>query len=292
MKEHALEQRTIGSRQVCEIGYGAMWLGVQGRPSEQQAQETLRAALNAGITLIDTADAYCLDEADMGHNERQVAEALRDFSARDSVLVASKAGHTRPGGSWDVDGRPAYLKEACERSLRALGVDSIDLYQYHRPDPKVPLEESVGAFADLQREGKIRMVGLSNVSRAQLDAARAIVEIVSVQNEFSLWRRDDETNGVLEGCTDAGIAYLPYSPYGGGSNARNLGSIAPLAAIAKRHTATPYQIILAWLLAKSPVIIPIPGTTKAERVRESVAAATIRLTADEQIAIDAIRPGR
>lgn len=287
-----MEQRAIGNRQVCELGYGAMWLGVQGRPSEQQAQETLRAALNAGITLIDTADAYCLDETDMGHNERQVSEALRDFSARDNVLVASKAGHTRPGGSWDVDGRPEYLKRACEHSLRSLAVETIDLYQYHRPDPKVPFEESVGAFADLKREGKIRMVGLSNVSRAQLDAARDIVEIVSVQNEFSLWRREDETNGVLQACTDGGIAYLPYSPYGGGRNARNLGTLAPLAEIAARHSASPYQVILSWLLAKSPVIIPIPGTTRPERVRESVAAAPIRLTADEQAAIDALKPPR
>lgn len=287
-----MEQRAIGNRQVCEIGYGAMWLGVQGRPSEQQAQETLRAALNAGVTLIDTADAYCLDETDMGHNERQVAQALRDFSGRNDVLVASKAGHTRPGGSWDVDGRPEYLKRACEQSLRALGVETIDLYQYHRPDPKVPYEDSIGAFADLKREGKIRLVGLSNVSRAHLDAARTIVEIASVQNEFSLWRRDDETNGVLEGCTDAGIAYLPYSPYGGSSNARNLGSLAPLTEIAERHSSSPYQIILSWLLAKSPVMIPIPGTTWPDRVRDSVAAATVRLTADEQAAIDGIRPAK
>ena len=286
-----MEQRRIGNRQVSELGYGAMYLSVQGRPAEDQALATLTAVLASGVTVIDTADAYCLDESDVGHNERLIARALRDYGvSTDRVLVATKGGHTRPHGDWDVDGRPAYLRRACEASLRALGVEAIDLYQYHRPDPKVPYEESIGAIADLQREGKIRMVGLSNVSVAQLDTARRLVEVVSVQNEFSHWQRQDEHNGVLQACEERGIAYLPYSPFGGGDRAKGLGAITAVGAVAQRHGATPYQVVLAWLLAKSPVIVPIPCTTRPERVRDNLAAAGVTLSPDDIRALDAATP--
>ena len=205
-----MEQRRIGDRPVSALGYGAMYLSVQGRPPENQALATLAAVLAGGVTLIDTADAYCLDESDTGHNERLIARALRDNgTSTDQVLVATKGGHIRPHGDWDVDGRPDYLRRACEASLRALGVEAIDLYQYHRPDPTVPYEESVGAIADLQRAGKIRLVGLSNVSVAQLDTAQRLVEVVSVQNEFSHWKRRDEHNGVLRACARARSAASP-----------------------------------------------------------------------------------
>lgn len=286
-----MKQRRIGDRQVSELGYGGMYLSVQGRPSEQQALETLKAVLDGGVTLIDTADSYCLDESDKGHNERLIARALRDYGAsRDDVLVATKGGHIRPDGRWDVDGRPEYLRRACEASLRALGVETIDLYQFHRPDPKVPFEESVGAVAELQREGKVRMVGLSNVSVAQLDAAQGIVEIVSVQNEFSHWQRRDEHNGVLQACAERGIAYLPYSPFGGGGRAKRLGEIAAVARVAQRHDATPYQVVLAWLLAKSSAIIPIPCSTRAAGVRDNLGAAKITLSADDVRDLDAATP--
>lgn len=286
-----MKQRRIGDRQVSELGYGGMYLSVQGRPSEQQALETLKAVLDGGVTLIDTADSYCLDEPDKGHNERLIARALRDYGAsRDDVLVATKGGHIRPNGSWDVDGRPEYLRRACEASLRALGVETIDLYQFHRPDPKVPFEESVGAVAELQREGKVRMVGLSNVSVAQLDAAQRIVEIVSVQNEFSHWQRRDERNGVLQACAERGIAYLPYSPFGGGGRAKRLGEIAAVARVAQRHDATAYQVVLAWLLAKSPAIIPIPCSTRAAGVRDNLGAAKITLSVDDVRDLDEATP--
>jgi aryl-alcohol dehydrogenase-like predicted oxidoreductase len=286
-----MEQRRIGDRQVSELGYGAMYLSVQGRPPEDQALATIKAVLDGGVTLIDTADAYCLDASDMGHNERLIARALRDHgAATDQVLVATKGGHIRPHGDWDVDGRPDYLRRACEASLRALGVEAIDLYQYHRPDPKVPYEESVGAIADLQRAGKIRMVGLSNVSVAQLDAAQRLVEVVSVQNEFSHWQRRDERNGVLRACEERGIAYLPYSPFGGGDRAKGLGDIAAVAAVAARRDATPYQVVLAWLLATSPAIVPIPCTTRPERVRDNLAAAGVALSPDDLRALDAATP--
>jgi aryl-alcohol dehydrogenase-like predicted oxidoreductase len=287
-----MQQRTIGTRRVSELGYGGMYLSIQGRPSEAQALEALQAAIDGGVTFIDTADSYCLDDSERGHNERLIAKALAAAGkSRDEILVATKGGHTRPGGSrWGQDGRPEYLKWACDASLKALGVDVIDLYQFHRPDPKVPFEESVGAVADLKKAGKVRMVGLSNVSVAQIDAAQRLVEIVSVQNQFSHWERGDEHNGVLQACTERGIAYLPYSPFGGGGRAKRLGEIEALADAATSHGATPYQIVLAWLLAKSPVIIPIPCSTRAAGVRENVGAAQVTLSAEEIRAIDAAKP--
>lgn len=287
-----MELRRIGARQVSELGYGGMYLSVEGRPSEAQALEALKAVLDGGVTLIDTADAYCLNDSDVGHNERLIAKALAAAGkSRDEVLVATKGGHTRqPNGGWDVDGRPDYLRKACDASLKALGVDVIDLYQYHRPDPKVPYEESIGAVADLQRAGKVRMVGISNVSVAQLDTAQRLVEVVSVQNQFHHWHRDDEHNGVLQACTERGIAYLPYSPFGGGGHAKHLGDVAAIAEVARKHGATPYQVVLAWLLGKSPVIVPIPCTTRAERVRENLEAARLKLSAEDVRAVDEAKP--
>lgn len=286
-----MKQRTIGDRQVSELAYGAMYLSVDGRPSQEQALTTLKAVLDGAVTLIDTADAYCLDDTETGHNERLIARALHDDGAsRDQILVATKGGHVRPNGNWEVNGRPEYLRRACEASLRALDVEAIDLYQFHRPDPKVPYEESVGTFADLQREGKIRMVGISNVSLAQLDAARRLVRVVSVQNEFSPWHRQDERNGVLQACTERGIAYLPWSPFGGGGRAKRLGEIAAVAASARRHGASPYRVLLAWLLAKSPVIVPIPCSTRVEGVRDNLGGAELTLSADEVAEIDAATP--
>ena len=287
-----MEQRTIGTRRVSELGYGGMYLSVEGRPSEEQALETLKAVIDGGVTLIDTADAYCLNDSDVGHNERLIAKALAaSGKSRDEVLVATKGGHTRqPDGGWDVNGRPDYLRKACDASLKALGVEVIDLYQYHRPDPKVPYEESIGAVAELQRAGKVRMVGISNVSVAQLDTAQRLVDVVSVQNEFNHWHRNDEHNGVLQACTERGIAYLPYSPFGGGCRAKRLGQVAAIAEVARAHSATPYQVVLAWLLTKSPVILPIPCTTRADRLRENLGAASLRLSAQEVQAVDTATP--
>jgi aryl-alcohol dehydrogenase-like predicted oxidoreductase len=286
-----VKQRSIGTRQVSEIGYGGMYLSVQGRPDESQALETLQAAIDSGVTLIDTADAYCLDDADKGHNERLFAKALAAAGkSRDEILVATKGGHTRPAGNWGQDGSPEYLKKACDASLKALGVEVIDLYQFHRPDPSVPYEESIGAMADLKKAGKIRMVGISNVSVRQLDLAQSLVEIVSVQNEFSLWHRDDDHNGMIQACTERGIAYLPWSPFGGGGRAKRLGEVAAVAEVARTHQATPYQVLLAWLLAKSPVIIPIPCSTRAEAVRENLRAAGLTLSDEERRTIDAATP--
>ena len=178
--------RRLGGLEVGAVGLGEMPMSLAGRPDEPRAVRTIHAALDAGVTLIDTADAYCRDESDFGHGERLVAKALAAWSGdRDRVLVATKGGHTRPRGDWGLDGRPEYLRQACEASLRALGVEAIGLYQFHRPDPKVPFAESVGAMAELKAAGKVRLVGLSNVSFDQIRQARQLVEVASVQNEFS-----------------------------------------------------------------------------------------------------------
>jgi aryl-alcohol dehydrogenase-like predicted oxidoreductase len=217
-----MPSRRLGGLQVSAIGLGEMPLSLAGRPDEAQAVRTIHAALDAGVTLIDTADAYCRDDSEFGHGERLVARALAAWSGdRDRVLVATKGGHTRPGGSWELDGRPEYLRQACEASLERLGVEAVGLYQFHRPDPKVPFTESVGAMAELQAAGKVRLVGLSNVSVDQIRQARELVEVASVQNEFSPRFRRSE--GELAWCAANRIAFLPWSPLGGIGRGGSLG---------------------------------------------------------------------
>ena len=280
--------RRLGGLQVSAIGLGEMPLSLAGRPDEAQAVRTIHAALDAGVTLIDTADAYCRDQSDFGHGERLVAKALAAWSGdRDRVLVATKGGHIRPGGSWDLDGRPEYLRQACEASLKALGVEAIGLYQFHRPDPKVPFTESVGALAELKAAGKVRLVGLSNVSVDQIRQARELVEVASVQNEFSPRFRRSE--GELAWCAANRIAFLPWSPLGGIGRGRDLGGRhRAFAEVAEAHGVSPQQVALAWELAKAPVVIPIPGSSRPETILDSAAAASLRLTADELARLDRV----
>ena len=278
--------RRLGGLQVSAIGLGEMQLSLAGRPDQAQAFRTVHAALDAGVTLIDTADAYCIDESDMGHGERLVAKALAAWPGdRDRVLVATKGGHTRPGGRWEVDGRPEYLRQACEASLRALGVEAIGLYQFHRPDPKVPFAESVGALAELRAAGKVRLVGLSNVSVDQINQARELVDVASVQNEFSPRFRRSE--GELAFCAAERIAFLPWSPLGGIGRGRDLGGRhRAFAEVAEAHGVSPQQVALAWELAKAPVVIPIPGASRPETITDSLAAASLRLGDDELARLD------
>ncbi len=267
------------------VGLGAMPMSLEGRPDEAQSIRTIHAALDAGVTLIDTADSYCINRAETGHNERLIAKALRSWSGdRDSILVATKGGHYRPGdGSWLVDGRPGYVRQACEGSLSALGVEAIDLYQYHRPDPKVPWAESVGVLQDLKDEGKIRMAGVSNANEARIDEAMSVAEIVSVQNELSPAFRTSE--GELARCEARALAFLAWSPLGGIAGAPDLGRKHPaFAAVAGERGVSPHQVTLAWLLAKSPVCIPIPGSSRPETILDSLAAADLELT-DEELAL-------
>lgn len=280
-------KRALGASglQVFPIGLGAMPMSIRAEREEKNGVRVILAALEAGVELIDTADAYCLDDEDTGHNERLIAKALKQWRGH-PVIVATKGGSTRPGGRWERDGRPEHLRSACERSLEALGVDRIQLYQLHAPDPKVPFENSVGALAELQRDGKIEHVGLSNVSVAQIEIARGIVDIVSVQNRLNVFDRQSLENGVVAHCEKNGIAFLPYSPVGGGNGRVRTKNSPVVNEIARAHNATPYEVALAWLLAKSPVMIPIPGASKVENIRSSVRAADLRLGADELRRLD------
>jgi aryl-alcohol dehydrogenase-like predicted oxidoreductase len=280
--------RRLGGLQVGAVGLGEMPMSLAGRPDEGRSIRTIHAALDAGVTLVDTADAYCLDGSEIGHGERLVRKALDAWPGdRDRVLVATKGGHTREGREWGLDGRPEHLRQACEASLRALGVDAIGLYQLHRPDPKVPFLESVGAMAELKAAGKVRLVGLSNVSVGQVKQARQAVEVASVQNEFSPRFRRSE--GELAFCAAERIAFLPWSPLGGIGRGRDLGGRhAAFAEVAAAHGVSPQQVALAWELAKAPVVIPIPGASRPETITDSAAAATLRLSADDLARLDRI----
>jgi aryl-alcohol dehydrogenase-like predicted oxidoreductase len=284
-----MQQRRIGDLQVSAIGLGAMPLSIEGRPDEARAIATVHAALEAGITLIDTADAYHLTAADVGHNELLVAKALRlAGSAADDVLVATKGGHRRPGdGSWYTQGDADYLKKACEASLQRLDVEAIGLYQFHRPDPEVPYEESVGAIRDLLDEGKIRMAGISNADPDQIRQAQEILggRLVSVQNQFSPKFRSSLPE--LTSCAASGIAFLPWSPLGGISNAADLGSNhGAFAEVAADRGVSPHQVCLAWELAQAEVVIPIPGASRPETIRDSAQATELVLTPEEMARLD------
>ncbi len=286
-----MQTRQIGTTTVSAIGLGGMPMSIEGRPEDRSRSiATIHAALDAGITLIDTADAYHLDRTDIGHNETLIAEALSAYSGDTSdVLVATKGGHLRPGGgSWELDGSPEHLRTACDESLKRLGVDTIGLYQFHRPDPRVPYAESVGAIRDLLDEGKIRMAGVSNADPGQIAQANEILggRLVSVQNEFSPAFRSSEPE--LAFCAEQGIAFLPWSPLGGIGKAGELGSShAAFQEVAAAHGVSAQQVTLAWMLAKAPNVIPIPGSSRPETVRDSAAAVELELATDELAALDA-----
>ena len=277
-----MEQRRIGDVTVSAIGLGAMPLSTKDpRPSPADAEAVVHAALDAGVTLIDTADAYSRDEAEFGHNEELVANALRSYG-RAEVLVATKGGHTRRGRDWELDGSPAYLRRACEASLRRLHVDAIGLYQLHRPDPATPWEESMGALRSLFDDGLVQMVGISNADIAQIDAARAIVgdALVSVQNEFSPGHR--ASAGELAHCAAAGLAWLPWSPFGGVSAAGSLDAAAPaFGEVAEELGVSVYRVALAWHLAQADVVVPIPGASRPASITDSAAAADLVLSPDQ-----------
>jgi aryl-alcohol dehydrogenase-like predicted oxidoreductase len=271
---------------VSAVGYGGMHLSIQDRPPEEQGIRVIHAALEAGATLIDTADVYCLDDNEIGHNERLIARALRSSAAkREQVLVATKGGMRRPGGRWEMDGRPEHLRAACDRSLQALGVEQIGLYQLHTPDPKVPLAESVGALADLQRTGKIRWIGLSNVSVAEIREAEAQVRVTSVQNRLNPFFRESLREGVVEYCTEQGIGFLAYSPIGGGRLNRKLPGHPVLQPMATRLGVTPHALVLAWVLARSPAVIVIPSARTVEHAIDSSTAADLNLSEADLSAI-------
>jgi pyridoxine 4-dehydrogenase len=265
-----------GDLEVHRLGFGAMRItgdGIWGPPDDpDEAKRLLRRVVELGVDLIDTADSYGPEVS-----ENLIAEALHPYP--DNLVIATKGGLRRTGpGRWPADARPERLKECCEASLRRLKLDRIDLYQLHTVDSSVPYEDSVGALKELQDEGKIRHVGISNVSVEELEQARSIVEVVTVQNRYSV--EDRHSEDVLDACGEAGIGFIPWFPLATGDLARSGG---PLDRIAREHDATPAQVALAWLLARSPVMLPIPGTSSVEHLEENLAATRIELS-DEDVA--------
>ncbi len=286
-----MQQRTLGPRTVSAIGLGGMPMSIEGRPDEARSVATIHAALDAGVTLIDTADAYHLLADEVGHNEELIAAALRSYGGDTSdVLVATKGGHLRPGdGTWTQDGRPEYLKEAAKASAKRLGVEAIGLYQFHRPDPRVPYADSGGAIRDLLDEGVIELAGISNANVEQIDLANEILggRLVSVQNQFSPAFRSSQ--GELEHCAALGIAFLPWSPLGGISRAGEVGGRhSAFQEVADAHGVSPQQVTLAWELALAPVVIPIPGSSRPATIQDSLRAAELTLTDDEIAALSAL----
>ncbi|MEO8877623.1 MAG: aldo/keto reductase [Polyangiaceae bacterium] len=277
---------------VSAIGLGGMYLsivsgsgsGSGGRPSEAEALATIAASLAAGVTLIDAADVYCADENDYGHNERLIAKAVGN---KPGITIATKGGLRRPGGSWTRDAKPAQLRAACEASLKALGRDVIDLYQLHAPDPKTKLVDSIGELSRLREEGKIKAIGLSNVSVDEIKTAETIAAVASVQNRWNPGDRSPEEDGVLAYCTERGIAFLPYSPFGGARGAKSLGEVGHLSEQAKKRDVSVHRLVLAWMLAKSPVVIPIPGGRRIASVEDSARAADLELSAEDVAEIEA-----
>lgn len=263
---------SLGTMPVHRLVFGAMRItgpGIWGPPRDRaEAIRVLRRAVDLGVDLIDTADSY-----GPYVSEELIREALHPYP--DGLVIATKAGLVRTGpDEWHPVGRPEYIRQECEMSLRRLGVETLDLFQLHEPDPQVPLEEEIGVFADLQQEGKVRHVGVSNVTLDQLDVCRRGADVVSVQNIYNV--TDRRYDDVLQHCAAEGLGFIPYDPLGSG---RLAGSRSPLAHLARRLGATPAQLALAWLLHRAPVMLPIPGTSTVGHLEENLAAADIELGA-------------
>jgi aryl-alcohol dehydrogenase-like predicted oxidoreductase/predicted kinase len=264
-----------------------MRLSTEPDRDEARATAVLHAAFDAGIELVDTADAYCRDEAELGHNERLIARALASWSGeRSRVRVATKGGLTRPGGRWVPDGRAKHLREACERSLDALGVARLDVYQLHAPDPRTPLATSIRALERLKRDGLIGAIGLCNVTVGQIEEARRIVEIDAIQVELGVWHDHNFLSGVLDYCEANRIPILAYRPLGGPSRRRNTAADSTLATIAARHDVTAHEIALAWLMDLSDLITPLAGATRVETVQSCARAGRIALSDTDRAELD------
>jgi len=275
--------------QVTAIGLGAMPLSIQGRPTEEQAFQVIEAFLAAGGNFIDTANVYCLDDSDVGHNERLIVKVLDQMGRRDQVLVATKGGLRRPKGEWVIDGDPKFLRQSCEQSLKDLKTDCIELYQLHAVDPNIGLLPSLEELIKLRDEGKIRHIGLSNViSLDILQAALDHAPIVSIQNRCNPFEQRDFANGLIDYCRFKGITYIPHSPVGGHYGHVRLGHSELFGRLAEKHRSSRYGIALAWLLAKGEHIIPIPGASKPTSITDSMLALHIRLDPDDIRAIDSL----
>lgn len=273
---------------ISAIGLGGMPLSISGSPPESQAIEVIHRAIDKGVTLIDTADSYCKDESDKHHNEKLIRKALEQYPGDTTgVIVATKGGLMRPNGNWVRDGNPDRLREAIAKSFLALGGEKpIDLWQYHAPDPSYAIEDSLAPAKAAMEAGKIRSIGVSNFSVEQIKKAREFVEIVSVQNQYNPWHRQPEKDGVLEYCEKEGLTFFPWSPLGGSSRVGKLEDIRAIAQLATEKGVSVYCIVLAWLRAKSPCIVPIPGASKPSSIEDSVRAVEVELSPEEVRRVD------
>lgn len=283
-------RREIGRTgiEVSAIGLGAWQLSNVNRPPRAQAIELIHRALEAGVDLIDTADAYCRDENDFGHNECLIREALDAWNGTGEVTVMTKVGRTRPGGRWVTDARPEYIKTACDANLERLGLESIFLYQLHRVDAEIPFEDTLGALADLREAGKIRHIGLSNVSRAQVEQAQALIRVESVQNCCNPWAREDVDSGLITRCAETGVTYFPWHPVGGEEGHRAAASNPVLRELASKYETTPYQLLIAWLLGLGSHVIPIPGATRVASILDNLKATKLDVAREDLARIGAI----
>jgi len=284
-----VETRTITKmgRSVSVLGLGGMPMSLADRPPRTRAIATIHAALDAGIDFIDTADVYCIDDDDIGHNEALIREAVETHSLGSQALIATKGGLRRPSGDWTVDARPERLQEACEHSLKVLGVECIELYQLHAPDERVPFADSVGALARLQEVGKVQHIGLSNVNVDEIRSAMDVCEIVSVQNRCHAGWRSSFENGVVDFCAEHDILFLAHSPVGGYRSHVSLTAEPVVREIAESSGASAYRVVLAWLLQRSPAILPIPGASRPHSITDSASASTLTLTPQQMAQIDA-----
>jgi len=285
-----METKQLGNTgiPVSAIGLGGMPMSLSSRPPEAQSIATIHRALDLGVTLIDTADSYCKDESDKHHNERLIYKALQEYSKDTSnVMIATKGGLMRPNGDWTRNGNPDHLRETIHASFEALGGDQpIGLWQYHAPDPNYSIEESLKPAREAVVNGLIRFVGVSNFSVEQIKRARDVVEIASVQNQYNPWHREPESDGVLEYCDREGLTFLPWSPLGGSRRFSQIKEIEAIVQLAQAKGVSVYSIVLAWLRAKSPSVLPIPGASKPESIEDSITAATVKLDQSEVDQID------
>jgi len=267
--------------EVYAIGLGAMPLSLEGRPDEVQALSVIEAFINGGGNFIDSANVYCVDDSDVGHNEKLITKALSKLEGENDIIVATKGGLRRPKGDWTVDASPEWLRQSCEKSLKDLNTDSIFLYQLHSPDPNLPLTDSIGELSRLMDEGKIQHIGISNVNVEHIQMALSITNITSVQNRCNLFERKSFTNGVIEFCEQNDIIFIAHSPVGGHFQHVQRAETILLKKLAEKHHVSTYQIMIAWLLHKSPSILPIPGASKISSIKDSLEAIIVKLSKED-----------
>jgi pyridoxine 4-dehydrogenase len=285
-----METKQLGKTGVftSAIGLGGMPMSIYNRPPEAESIQVIHRALDLGVTFIDTADSYCKDESDKHHNEKLIHKALASYQGDVShVIVATKGGLMRPDGNWVRNGNPEHLRQTIRVSFEALGGNKpIDVWQYHAPDPQYTIEESLAPVKEAVDKGLIRFVGVSNFSVEQIKRARDVVDIVSVQNQYSPWQRQPESDGVLQYCEQEELTFLPWSPFGGSRRHQGLQDIPAIAQLAASKGVSVYCIVLAWLRSKSPCILPIPGASKISSIEDSVRAVDIKLSPAEVQKID------